>query len=129
MKLTLFKSSKHLDVWTDLTMIESLLTNLSKNYGIEYKITDTAEMSDDELIDCYLRTILPSIKHHYRVRTVFGSNRYPGVFFGRQQPALLVEGNQWDVYPHEKDGKKVTIEEFLQKLESDCKLEGEQIAS
>ena len=117
-RLTLFKSSKDLDIWTDLTSIESLLMNLSQNHGIECKITDTAGMSDDELIDCYLRTILPSVKHHYRVRTIFGSNKYPGVFFGRQQPALLVEGDQWDVYPHEKDGNKVTIQEFLQKLES-----------
>lgn len=117
-RLTLFKSSKELDIWADLTSIESLLTDLSRNHGIECKFIDTAEMSEDELMDCYIRTILPSVKHHYRVRTVFGSNKYPGVFFGKQQPALLVEGDQWNVYPHEKDGKKVTIEEFLQKLES-----------
>ena len=124
MKLTLFKSTKELDVWTDLTVIESLLANLSRNNGIEYQIIDTAEMTDDELIGWYVKAILPSVKHKYRVRTVFGSNRYSGVFFGRQQPALLVEGDQWDVYPHEENGRKVTIEEFLQKLEPCCKVTG-----
>jgi hypothetical protein len=118
-KLTLFRSSKDLDVWEDLNVIESLLGNLSRNYGVECKIIDTVGMSDDDLMEHYIKAILPSIKHKYRVRTVFGSNRYPGVFFGRQRPALLVEGDQWDIYPHEKYGKKVTIEEFLQKLESD----------
>lgn len=116
-RLNLFRSSRVLDAWADLNFIESVLANL-KNQGIECKIIDTAEMSENELMEHYINTILPSIKHKYRVRTVFGSNKYPGTFFGKQQPALLVEGDSWDVYPHEEDGKKVTIEEFLRKLES-----------
>ncbi len=73
-------------------------------------------MSETQLTDAYVRSIMPSVFNKYKVRTIFGTNRKSGIFFGRQQPALLVEGDIWDIYPHENKGKKVLIESFLASL-------------
>jgi len=121
LKLTLYKSSKESNVRTDLNFVESTLKELSQQRKMDYNIIDTADMTDNELDDVYSKAILPSVWNKYRVRTVFGTNRNSGCFFGRQQPALLVEGDIWGIYPHEKDGKKVLIETFLASLSKTMK--------
>ncbi|MCH7647293.1 MAG: hypothetical protein IIA83_01625 [Thaumarchaeota archaeon] len=121
LKITLYKSSKESNVRTDLNFVESALKELSQQRRMDYNIIDTADMTDNELDDVYSKAILPSVWNKYRVRTVFGTNRNSGCFFGRQQPALLVEGDIWGIYPHEKDGKKVLIETFLASLSKTMK--------
>src|SRR5713101_9855933 len=73
---------------------------------------DTTAMTDQERFDLYLNSLWPSQVRHYRLRGVFGTNKYPGVFFGKQIPALVVfddTGLPLDVFPHDEGGKYVTI--------------------
>ena len=116
LKATLYRSSKESNVRTDLTFVESTLKELSQQKKLEYSIIDTANMTEPELMESYTKALLPSVWHKYRVRTVFGTNRNSGCFFGKMQPALLMEGDIWGIYPHEKDGKKVSMETFLANL-------------
>lgn len=116
LKATLFKSSKESNVRTDLNFVESKLEELSKSKKLSYEIVDTAKMDRSQRDELYVKAVMPSVWHKYRVRTVFGTNRQSGIFFGREQPALLLEGDIWGIYPHEKDGKKVLMETFLASL-------------
>ncbi len=63
---------------------------------------------------------MPAVWRKYRVRQVFGSKRHPGSLFGKGVPALVVyeraDHAPIDVYPHEEDGRLVTIREFLKGL-------------
>jgi len=113
---TLFKNSEETNVRTDLRTTLEILDKLKSKKKLDYKIVDTAKMSDSQLFDAYSKAITPSVFNKYKIRTVFGTNRHSGVFFGKQQPALLVEGDIWDIYPHEKEGKIITIEKFLSNL-------------
>ena len=49
-----------------------------------------------------------------------------GVFFGREQPALLVYQNgseePVDIFPHVTKGRRVSIEEFLEERNGSCRL-------
>ncbi|MCE2506931.1 MAG: hypothetical protein J4F36_10820 [Nitrosopumilaceae archaeon] len=116
LKLTLYKSSDESNVRTDLSYVEKTLKELSAKKKLEYKTIDTAKMSDTELTEAYSHALVPSVWNKYKIRTVFGTNRNSGCFFGREQPALLVEGDIWGIYPHEKDGKQVLIETFVANL-------------
>ncbi|MEX0862279.1 hypothetical protein [Nitrosopumilus sp.] len=116
LKATLYRSSKESNVRTDLNFVESTLKELSEQNSLEYSIIDTADMTNAELTESYTKALLPSVWHKYRIRTVFGTNRNSGCFFGKEQPALLLEGDIWGIYPHEKDGRKVLIETFLANL-------------
>jgi len=116
LKATLYKSSKESNIRTDLTFVESTLKELAEQKKLEYSIIDTADMTESELTEAYTKALLPSVWHKYRIRTVFGTNRNSGCFFGKEQPALLLEGDIWGIYPHEKDGKKVLMETFLANL-------------
>jgi len=116
LKATLYKSSKESNVRTDLNFAESKLKELSKANKLSYNVVDTANMNRTERDELYVKAVMPSVWHKYRIRTVFGTNRQSGIFFGREQPALLMEGDIWEIYPHEKDGEKVLIESFLANL-------------
>ena len=116
LKATLYKSSKEANIRTDLTFVETKLKELSKTNKLSYNIVDTANMDGSERDSLYVRAILPSVWNKYRVRTIFGTNRHSGVFFGKEQPALLVEGDIWGIFPHKKDGKEISIENFLENL-------------
>ena len=116
LKATLYRSSKESNVRTDLNFVESSLKELTEQKKIECTIIDTADMTEAELTEAYTKALLPSVWHKYRIRTVFGTNRNSGCFFGKEQPALLLEGDIWGIYPHEKEGKKVLIETFLSNL-------------
>jgi len=116
LSLTLYKSSLATNVRTDLKLVQTLLEKLKKKGKIDYKIIETSKMNDSELRAHYTKALLPSVWNKYRIRTVFGTNRNSGCFFGKEQPALLIEGDVWEIFPHEKDGKKVIIEKFLSSL-------------
>ena len=116
LNVTFYRCKNEPNVWANLDKIETMLQDLANKGKLNCNIVDTDTMPEPELADAYIRAIMPSVWKKYRVRTVFGSNRHSGVFFGKQQPALLVEGEQWDIYPHEKDEKRVLIETFLQDL-------------
>jgi hypothetical protein len=52
------------------------------------------------------------------VKRVFGTNKYAGSRFGRGVPALVVleDGRPVDVYPHEEEGRIVTIKDYVTHL-------------
>ena len=58
LKATLYRSSKESNVRADLTFVESTLKELSEQNKLEYIIVDTADMTDAELTELY-------IKHYY----------------------------------------------------------------
>jgi len=101
---------------SDADKIRSVLTKLAKANKVEFSVVETAKMTEDERFGEYAKAIVPSIFNKYQVRKVFGTNRQSGIFFGREEPALLVEGKRNDIYPHIKNGKTVTIEDFLKEL-------------
>jgi len=75
-------------------------------------------MSKEELLTAYFAdAAVAAVYGKYRVRTVFGSNRQPGVSFGKGVPALSVRGSDDNtvpnVYPHNITGRYFTIYEFL----------------
>jgi hypothetical protein len=91
------------------------------------------------LIKAYIETAaVPAVFGKYRVRTIFGTNRQPGIKFGLSVPALFVRDpsleRAGDVYPHQKAGRYVTINDFLTGLlaapvsgaDSATKLEGKK---
>ena len=87
--------------------------------GATYRVIDVSDRSREELEDAYERlAVPPSVRKRYRVRHIFGTNKYSGTFFGKGVPALVVleDGRPQDVYPHEEDGKIVTIKDFLDRI-------------
>jgi hypothetical protein len=115
-RLTLYMTNYEIKPRSDADKIRSVLTKLAKSGKVELKVVETAKMTGAERFAEYARAIVPSIFNKYQVRKVFGTNRQSGIFFGREEPALLVEGKRNDIYPHIKDGKTITIEDFLQEL-------------
>lgn len=98
-----------------------MLDKVTREKGIFCKIIDTKGMSDSERYQLYItRAIVPSARKKYKIRQIFGSRKHSAPFFGKEAPALLVyeEGEKppIDVYPHEKNGKRVEIVDFLQML-------------
>ncbi len=82
---------------------------------------ETADMTEAGLTKAYTDALLPSVFHKYRIRTVFGTNRNSGCFFGKEQPTLL-SGDIRGIYPDEREGKKVLIETFLSNLSETMEL-------
>jgi hypothetical protein len=116
--LKFYYNSKVEKPWSDVQKIQNQLQQL-KRAGIEIEIVDTTTMTEQELYDIYTEASTPSIRKHLKIRQVFGSQNKSGVFFGRQQPALLVYSDDSkypsDVYPHDEDGKRISIEEYLER--------------
>jgi hypothetical protein len=98
---------------------EKLLRRV-KEAGVEYSVANVADLSREELEDLYTRlAVTPSVRKRYRVKRIFGTNKYPGSRFGKGVPALVVleGGRPQDVYPHEEEGGRiVTIKEYLDSL-------------
>ena len=122
-KMKLFYSSKVEEPLCDLKRIFSYLNELKKA-GISVDLFDTAEISDSELYGHYIKEAVPSsVRKRYRIAHLFGTQKRSGIFFGKEQPSLLfyAEGSNvpTDVYPHDKEGRRISIEEFLlSKLEN-----------
>ena len=85
-----------------------------------YSVVDTGELTPQDREEAYRsRAVRPSVSRRYRVRRLFGTNKYPGQDFGGAVPALVVleDGRPVDVYPHEEqDGTIVTIRDYLDSL-------------
>ena len=116
-KLKLFYSSKVEEPLCDLKRIFSYLNELKKA-GISVDLFDTAEISLSELYGHYIKEAVPSsVRKRYRIAHLFGTQKRSGIFFGKGQPSLLfyAEGSNvpTDVYPHDKEGRRISIEEFL----------------
>lgn len=96
-----------------------------------YSVVDTGDLTPQDREEAYLsRAVRPSVSRRYRVRRVFGTNKYPGQYFGGAVPALVVleDGRPVDVYPHEEqDGTIVTIRDYLDSLD-DAHATGAELA-
>ena len=101
--------------------VEPLLRRL-REAGVEYRAIDVSERSREELQEQYLRLAMrPSVSKRYRVKRIFGTNKYSGGFFGRGVPALVVLDNERpvDVFPHEEQGGRiVTIADYVARVSS-----------
>ena len=97
-----------------------------------YSVVDTSELTEQDREEAYLsRAVRPSVSRRYRVRRVFGTNKYPGQDFGGAVPALVVleGGRPVDIYPHEEqDGTIVTIRDYLDSLGSAAPGGGAELA-
>ena len=98
----------------DLPRLERQL----RDVGAEYRVVDGLTQQERE--EAYVsRAVRPSVSKRYRVRRVFGTNKYSGQDFGGAVPALVVleNGRPVDVYPHEEqDGTIVTIRDYLERI-------------
>lgn len=112
----LYMSTKETNVRADVKKITALLDRLKDAKKLDYKIIDTSRMTGSERDKAYSTAILPSVFNKYEIRRIFGTNRKSGIFFGREQPALLVTGDMSEVFPHRKNGRTMTIERFLERL-------------
>ncbi len=99
--------------------VERLLVRV-KEAGVAYSVVDVSDLPRQELEDIYTRqAVVPSVRKRYGIRRIFGTNKYPGAFFGKGVPALVVleDGRPQDVYPHEGEGGRiVTIKDYVDKL-------------
>src|SRR5688572_232176 len=106
--------------------VEPLLLSL-REAGVEYRVIDVSERSREELQEEYLRLAMrPSVSKRYRVKRIFGTNRYSGGFFGRGVPALVVLDNERpvDVFPHEEEGGRiVTIADYVARISGGDEME------
>lgn len=113
---TVYMNQKETNSRSDMHTIIELLDKLKKSKKLDYRMIDTSKLTDSQRMDAYGKVIGPSVFNKYEVRRVFGTNRQSGIFFGKEQPALLVEGDIWDIFPHRKNGKEITIVKFLENL-------------
>jgi hypothetical protein len=87
--------------------------------GMDYAVVDVSGHTREQLQDEYLRLAMrPAVTRRYRVRQIFGTHKYPGSWFGKGVPALVVleDGNPRDVYPHEEEGRIVTIADYVSRI-------------
>jgi hypothetical protein len=95
------------------------LMSAVREAGVEYRVIAPSSLSREQLDDVYNRfAVPPSVRKRYGIRRIFGTNKYPGSFFGKGVPALVVleNGRPQDVFPHEEGGKLVTIKDYLERL-------------
>ena len=116
-KVELYYSSEMAKPWSDLEEIRSLLGKL-KEKGVSVDEVDTAKIPESELKEFYTTSVIvPSIKNRYKISSLFGTRKAAGCFFGRERPGLVVyrEGatTPVDVYPHDSDGRRITIADYL----------------
>lgn len=125
--LKLFYSSEVDEPGCELNQVFSLLDRL-KELGVSYELVDTAQMDKGELHELYIsEAVPPSVKKKYRIGHIFGTQRISGVYFGREQPGLLVyqkdaEGPT-DVFPHTIKGRRTSITDFLEEKVAELKKE------
>lgn len=96
-----------------------LVGRAMKEAGVEYRAVDVSEFGREELEEAYARlAVTPSVRKGYRIKHIFGTNKYPGSKFGKDVPALVIleNGRPQDVYPHEEGGRLVTIKDFVDGL-------------
>jgi hypothetical protein len=82
-------------------------------------LVDTTRISDDERMKLYFDSVVGSVMQKAAIRRIFGSNKNPGLSFGRYTPALQViqDGFCVDVYPQKRsivDGQRKAILTYLE---------------
>jgi hypothetical protein len=96
--------------------IERVLARL-REAGVAYRVIETSEQPQEDVERAYgTRAVPAAMVRQYGIRRLFGTHSKPGVFFGREVPALVVVegGRPQDVYPHqERDGNVVSIEDYV----------------
>jgi hypothetical protein len=101
--------------------VEATLAEFARK-GHSFEVRDTSGADDAERFALYNRYAVAAAGSGYRVDRVFGSDRHPGVSFGRGVPALVLftevsDQVPVDVYPHEERSTSVkTNVEFLDEL-------------
>ncbi len=111
--------------------VEPVLRRI-REAGATYEVVDVSGYTRDELEDVYVsRAVPPSVRRQYGVKRVFGTNRYAGSRFGRGVPALVVlqDGRPVDVYPHEEEGRIVTINDYMKRLGPGTAAGGAELAA
>jgi len=128
-RFRLYYNSQINTPWCELKKIEIQLKKLEEA-GIPVTVIDTVSMEDRQIYEHYVEATYPSVRKQYRIRQLFGTQSKSGQFFGREQPALLVyqgeDKHPVDVYPHDVNGKRVLIEDFLAQKIRKLKLEDEE---
>lgn len=83
--------------------------------GCDVEFVDTANMTEKQRFECYLRVTLPAVYKRYEVKKVLGTNRHSACWFGAEVPALFVTNTDsvGDTYPHRKGNRITTIHNFL----------------
>lgn len=116
----------------DLSEVHGILRRL-ETLGVQWEVTDSRNISEEELGNLYLESTIPTARKKYRVRQVFGSKRRAGGLFGREVPALLVyeSGKAYpvDVLPHRRGTRLVTIRAFLDDLFTTVERSGVGVAA
>ena len=93
--------------------------NWIKNLRVAVRVTDVSKLSEDQRMKLYFEAVTGSVIQKAEIRRVFGSNKNPGMNFGKAQPALLILQNDKcvDVYPQRRsliDKQPRSIEQYLQ---------------
>jgi hypothetical protein len=106
------------DVEGDLERILRLLEH-ARELGLTVELVDTNRISEEERMKLYFDSVVGSVIQKAAIRRVFGSNRNPGLMFGRSVPALQIikDGLCVDVYPQKRsivDGQERTILTYLE---------------
>lgn len=122
LSMKLYYNSEIEKTWCDIPKILKLFDEL-QDLGVGCQIIDTVDMDEETLSELYIEAVMPSVRKHYRVKHFFGTRNKKGKFFGREQPALLVykDNKRYpeDIYPHEEEREKVTIEDYLSQILAD----------
>ena len=125
-KLKFYCNSNIDKPWCDFKKIQSQLRKL-QDVGIEIEFVDTCSFTEKQLFEVYSEAFDRSFRSHIQISQVFGSRNRKGAFFGREQPALFVYGGDSkypsDVYPHDEKGKRILVEEYLEKRIKEVKEE------
>lgn len=103
------------------------IRDLLDRSGHTYEEVHADALPDEARMDLYARDACGAANRRHpkvKVGRPFGSNKYPGSYFGLDVPGLLVydaDGTVVDVYPHEEpDGRIVRIREYLLGVASDA---------
>ena len=77
---------------------------------------NTSQWDHDQRFSAYGDAIVVAVMKKSKVRKVFGTNRYPGINFGKEVPALVIYDENdcaVDVYPRMENGEVITIKQYL----------------
>jgi len=101
--------------------VAALLGLLQQCTGADVRVIETNGWTEAQRWEVYSRACTPAVWKKFRIRTVFGSRRFPGRDFAKGIPALLVDEEDSrispaDIYPHEERGRLITIAGYLRSL-------------